>query len=144
MEGQEDGSDSEPDDHSVRVTNLDHDDALGLPWPTQSATFDLIFGANEGSDRLERICVLGQLHRSTFQAVDGEYVRMNRRLTHHGQPVWYSKLNGYYLFINTLHGEIQIFDDLNDDDYFAALTRGEYWKLNAGEQVEKYSPFTVL
>ena len=47
----------------------------------------------------------------------------------------YNKLTGYYLYWNTLHHELQIFEDLDDDDYFAALERGKYWKLNAGEQV---------
>ena len=87
----EDGDDGEGDhsdatDMTLKDVDLDQD-PLGLPWPTQQSTFDTIY-AVEGSDSLDRICVLGQVTRTTF-VVDGEYVRMNRRLSHHGKPVWY-------------------------------------------------------
>lgn len=85
-----DATDGPLTDIDLEILGDDDSDGLGLPWPTQPAIFEHIYAAtNGGSDRLERICVFGQLHRSTFQSVDGEYVMMNRRLSHHGKPVWY-------------------------------------------------------
>ena len=138
-------SESEPDDHTdseltIRVSDISQQDPLALPWPNQPGIFEMMY--NRGHT-LNKVCILGQLHRSNFPSVDGEYILMNRRVHHNSKSVWYNKLNGYYLYWNTVEDELQIFDDMVDDDYFAALEKGKYWKLNAGEQ-DAYDQFLRL